>query len=235
MRRAAFLLIASSLFASPVQAQQPPGQGPAGPPVIVTRGEASIKRAPDQAWVGIAAETRATTAAEAQKTAAEAMKSVQSALSKAGLPADAIRTTGYSLQPDMQYTDGRARVRGYIVRNQIEVRVDDLQKLSAVIDAAGGSGATSMSGWRFDWKERAAAEREALTQAVRDAMGRARALAAGASVKLGELLRIDESGDVRPPPMPYMAMRAEAAQAQTPISPGEIEITASVTVTVRIN
>jgi uncharacterized protein YggE len=32
-----------------------------------------------------------------------------------------------------------------------------------------------------------------------------------------------------------MAMRAEAAQAQTPISPGEIEITASVTVTVRIN
>ena len=231
MRRAAFLLAASSLIAVPVQAQQPP---PQGPPVIVTRGEASIKRAPDQAWVSIAAETRATTAAEAQKTAAEAMKSVQSAIAKAGLPADATRTTGYSLQPDMQYTDGRARVRGYIVRNQIEVRVDDLQKLSAVIDAAGSSGATSMSGLRFDLKDRSAAEREALTQAVRDAMSRARALAAGGSVTLGTILRIDDSADVRPP-VQYMEMRATAAQAQTPISPGEVEIRATVTVTVRIN
>ena len=232
MRRAAFLLIASSLFAAPVLAQQPP---PQGPPVIVTRGEASIKRAPDQAWVSIAAETRATTAAEAQKTAAEAMKSVQSALAKAGLPADAIRTTGYSLQPDMQYTDGRARVRGYIVRNQIEVRVDDLQKLSAVIDAAGGSGATSMSGLRFDLKDRASAERDALTQAVRDALGRARALAAGGSVTLGTILRIDEAADVRPPVPMYTMARAEGMAAQTPVSPGEIEITASVTLTVRIN
>jgi uncharacterized protein len=230
MRRLAGIVFVLSLAARPALAQQTPPS----PPVIVTHGEAIIKRAPDQAWVGIAAEMRATAPAEAQRAAAEAMKAVQSALAKAGLPADAIRTTGYSLQPDMEYVNGRGRVRGYIVRNQIEVRVDDLQKLGAVLDAAGSSGATSMSGLRFDLKDRDAAEREAMTLAVRDAMARARALATGGAVVLGPVLRIEESGDVRPP-MPYMTMRAEAgAPAQTPIAPGELEIRAQVTVTVKI-
>src|SRR6188768_1725646 len=94
-------------------------------PVIVTRGQASVKRAPDQAWVSIAAESRASTSAEAQRLAAEAMKAVDSALSRAGVTESAIRTTGYSLQPDMEYVNGRGRVRGYIARNQVEVRVDD--------------------------------------------------------------------------------------------------------------
>ena len=230
MRRLIGIVFVLSLAARPAFAQQ----APPSPPVIVTHGEAVIKRAPDQAWVGIAAETRASAPADAQRTAAEAMKAVQTALSKAGLPGDAIRTTGYSLQPDMEYVNGRGRVRGYIVRNQIEVRVDDLQKLGAVLDAAGGSGATSMSGLRFDLKERGAAEREALTLAVREAMARARALAAGGAVVLGPVLKIEDAGDVRQP-MPYMTMRAEGgAPAQTPIVPGELEIRAQVTVTVKI-
>lgn len=230
MRRLIGIVFVLSLAARPAFAQQ----APPSPPVIVTHGEAVIKRAPDQAWVGIAAEARASVPADAQRTAAESMKAVQSALAKAGLPADAIRTTGYSLQPDMEYVNGRGRVRGYIVRNQIEVRVDDLQKLGAVLDAAGGSGATSMSGLRFDLKERDLAEREALTLAVRDAMARAKALAAGGAVVLGPVLRIEDSGDVRPP-MPYMTMRAEGGTpAQTPIVPGELEIRSQVTVTVKI-
>jgi len=230
MRIAAGILMVLVLAAGPAQAQQTQG-----PPVIVTRGDAAIKRAPDQAWVSIAAETRAATSGEAQRLAAEAMKGVQSAIAKVGLPADAIRTTGYSLNPDMEYVNGRGRVKGYIARNQIEVRVDDLAKLSPVIDAAGGSGATSMSGLRFDLKERAAAEREALTAAVRDAVARARALAAGAGVVLGPIIHIDESGPSRPQPMPMYSMARTAAAAEaTPINPGEIEITAQVTVTVRI-
>jgi uncharacterized protein YggE len=211
-------------------AQQPPQ----GPPSIVTRGHAILKRVPDQAIVQIAAETRAATPAEAQRLAADAMTSVQAALAKAGIARDAMKTTGYSLQPDIEWSGGRSRVRGYIVRNQIEVRVDALDRLGPVIDAAGSSGATSMAGLRFDLKDRAAVEREALGLAVQDAMARARAIAAGAGATLGPILRIDEQGEV-PRPIPYMAMRAEAAQAaQTPISPGEIEIDVSVTLTVAI-
>src|SRR4029453_3374896 len=98
-------------------------------PVISTRGQATLKRAPDQAVVTIAAESRATAPGDAQRANADAMQSVMTALSKAGLPPEAVRTTGFSLQPDMEYSSGRARVRGYIARNQIEARVDDLKKL----------------------------------------------------------------------------------------------------------
>jgi uncharacterized protein YggE len=209
---------------------------PPQPPVIVTRGEAILKRAPDQAWVSIAAETRAQTPGQAQQLAAEAMTSVQAALKAAAIPADAIRTTGYSLQPDIQYDNGRRIVRGYIARNQVEVRVDVLDRLGAVIDAAGQSGATTIAGMRFDVKNRRGVEQEALKLAVEDAMGRAKAIASGAGAALGSIVRIDEQFADRPPPMPYAAMRADAAQGapQTPVSPGEVEIQAQVTLTVAI-
>jgi uncharacterized protein YggE len=227
------VLVAVLCSAAPVWAQQtaPPAQQP---PVIVTRGEASLKRAPDQAFVSIAAEARASSPAEAQRNAADSMKAVQAALGKAGIGNDAIRTTGYSLQPDMEYTNGRARVRGYIVRNQLEVRVDDLQHLGAVIDAAGQSGATSMAGLRFDLKDRASVEREALRLAVQDAMARARAIASGANAQIGAIVRIDEQGGYEPPQIQAMAaMRMEKA-ADTPVSPGELEVRAQVQLTVGI-
>jgi uncharacterized protein YggE len=206
-------------------------------PVIVTRGQASVKRAPDQAWVSIAAESRATASAEAQRLAAEAMTAVTAALAKTGLSGDAIRTTGYSLQPDMEYVNGRSRVRGYIARNQLEARVDDLRKLSTVLDAAGSSGATSIAGLRFDIKDRTTVEREALRLAVQDAMARAGAIAAGAGAKLGPIVRIDEQSDQGPPiyAMKTMSMAAGGAGAvETPISPGELEIRAQVMLTVGI-
>jgi uncharacterized protein YggE len=207
-------------------------------PVIVTRGQASVKRAPDQAWVSIAAESRATASAEAQRLAAEAMTAVTAALAKTGLSGDAIRTTGYSLQPDMEYVNGRSRVRGYIARNQLEARVDDLRKLSSVLDAAGSSGATSIAGLRFDIKDRTTVEREALRLAVQDAMARAAAIAGGAGAKLGPIVRIDEQSDQSPPiyAMKTMSMTAGGGGGgvETPISPGELEIRAQVMLTVGI-
>jgi len=116
----------------------------------------------------------------------------------------------------------------------VEVRVDDLEKLAGVIDAAGQSGATSMAGLRFDIKDRASIEREALRLAVQDAMARARAIASGANAQIGAIVRIDEQGGYEPPQIQTMsAMRMEKA-ADTPVSPGELEVRAQVTLTVGI-
>jgi uncharacterized protein YggE len=230
MRRTGLLLLAMSVVAAPASAQQ---VTPPSPPVIVTHGEAVVKRAPDQAWVSIAAETRASTAAEAQRLAADAMTAVQTAVSRAGIPGSAIRTTRYSLQPDMEYSGGRSRVRGYIARNQIEVRVDDLSKLSGVLDASGGSGATQISGPRFDVRDRPIVEREALKLAVQDALARARAIASGAGADLGAIVRIDEERQMEGPmPMYRVASAGADATIPTPVSPGDLEIRAQVMLTV---
>lgn len=236
MRRLAVVVVLALSFAAPAIAQDAAEPGKQGP-VIVTRGQAIVKRAPDQAWVSIAAETRASAFAETQRLAAEAMTAVNGALSRAGVPDNAIRTTGYTLQPDMEYTNGRARVKGYIARNQVEVRVDDLKKLGAVLDAAGASGATNMSGLRFDVKDRSSIERDALRLAVQDAMARARSIAQGANATLGAIVRIDEQSEQGQPVYSMMRMgggAAGGAPEQTPVSAGEIEIRATVTLTVGI-
>src|SRR5262249_4539678 len=129
---------------------------------------------------------------EAQRKAAENMTTLEGALKAVGLPADAIKTTNYSLQPEMDFSGGTPHLKGYIVSNQIEVRVDALDKISSVLDAAGSSGATSISGLRFDLKQRAAVEREVLEAAVKDAMSRAEAMAIGAGRALGPIVRLEE-------------------------------------------
>src|SRR3954447_415877 len=223
------LVLAFSLAAVPAFAQ-PPATSPS-PPVIVTSGEGVVKRAPDRAWVTIAAESRAHTAQEAQKANTDAMTAVLDKIKGAGIPADAIQTTGYNLQPEFDYAGGRQTLRGYVARNQVQVRVDTLAKTGDVIGAAVGSGATSISGVRFDLKDREGAEREALRLAVQDARQRANYAASGAGVSIDRVIRVEEQREMveGPRPMAMMAMRSEAAQAAVPVEAGEIEVRARVT------
>jgi uncharacterized protein YggE len=230
------LVFALVLAAAPVFAQQAP---PPPPPVIVTTGEGVVKRAPDRAFVAIAAESRARTAAEAQRLNTEAMTAVLDKVKSLGIPADAIQTTGYTLQPDFEYQNGRQNLRGYISRNQVDVRVDTLSKLGEILASAVGSGATNVSSVRFDLKERDAAESEALRMAVRDARRRADAAASGAGVRVVQVWRIDEQRDmeiVRPMPMAMArgGMTEMAQAAPVPVEAGQIEIRSRVTLTVRI-
>jgi uncharacterized protein len=205
-------------------------------PVVVASGEGTVKRAPDRAWVTIAAESRAKTSREAQRMNAEAMSAVMTKLKSSGLAGDAIQTSAIDLQPEFDYANGRQTLRGYVARSSVQVRVDDLPKLGEILDAAVGAGATSVTGVRFDLRDRAAAEREALQHAVEDARARANAAAAGAGMRVDRVVKIEEHRvETGPPPRPMvMTMRAEAAAPQTPVAPGELEIKSMVTLTAAI-
>jgi uncharacterized protein YggE len=212
-------------------------QTPADPPArpfVVTTGQAVVRSAPDRAYVSITAESRAARPKDAQRVNAEAMTSVQRQLREMGIPAEAIRTVHVDLQPEFDFKDNRRTLRGYVARNTIEVRVDDLARIGEVLDAAVGSGATSLGGIRFDLRNREALEREALRLAVADARARADAVASGAGLSIDRILRIEEQRGFEPPPMPFAAMRAEARDASTPIVPGEIEVRATVTLTAAV-
>lgn len=223
------------LLASAIQAPGAPTAANEGP-VIVTTGEGVVKLAPDRVWVTIAAESRAKSPREAQRANADAMKAVLDKLKTLGLPADAIRTSGYDLQPQFDYVNGRQSLREYLARNTIEVRVDEVSRAGEVLDAAVGSGATSVSGVRFDLKDRSSAEREALKKAVTDARGRADAAAAGAGMKVDRVVKIEEQRVMIPEPRPIMMTRQSmvAEAAGPPISVGELEIRATVTMTASI-
>ncbi len=201
-------------------------------PLIVARGEGSVRMAPDRAFVTIAAESRAPTPREAQRLNAEAMAAVQRRLRAAGVTGDAMRTLGLDLQLESDWVNGRRVTRGYVARNSLEVRVDAVDRTGEIADSAVTGGATTVSGIRFDLSQRTAAEREALRLAVVDARGRADAMATGAGRTLDRVLRIEERGVAPPPVEPMMMQVAGAGRSEaTPVAPGMMEIRADVTLT----
>ena len=208
----------------------------AEPPAIVVSGEGIVKATPDQAWVRIGAESRSKNSKDAQQRNAELMTAVQQKLASLGIPKEAIKTVGLDLQLEFDYQNGKQTPRGYVARNTIEVRVDDLAKLGNVLDAVVGSGATTIHGLRFDAKARQAIEQEALKVAVGSAMTKADAIAAGAKRGVDRILRIEEtfSGGDGPRPMMERAVMMKMADTPTPIEAGEIEIRAQVRLTVAI-
>jgi uncharacterized protein YggE len=222
------LLLAPALAA----AQQPRPE-----PVVVTTGEGLIQAVPDRAWVNITAESRASNPREAQKRNAEAMTPVQEKLRAAGIPADAIKTIAYDLQQEWDFVNNRRVSRGYVARNTVEVRVDAIERVGEVLEIAVGSGATSVGGIRFDLKDRAKLEREALRLAVADARAKAEAAAAGAGQSIARVVRIEEQGMARPP-MPYLrevaALQTDRDASAPPISAGQMELRAQVTLTAEL-
>jgi uncharacterized protein len=229
MRLHPILVLSALLLLAPaVRAQQVPQVD-----VIVTSGQGVIQATPDRAWITVSAETRGANPREAQRRNAEAMRPVQDALRNAKIPADAVRTAAYDLQQEVDFVNNRRVIRGYVARNSIEIRVDDVTRLGELLELAVGQGATNVGGLRFDLKDQAKLERDALRQAVADARAKAEAAAAGSGRTLDRVLRVDEGGAVPAPPMPMF--RGAAAQMATadapPISAGQIEIRAHVTVT----
>jgi uncharacterized protein len=228
MTRLTLAALVLSLAAPGLSAQELPVQPAAS--AVVTKGQATIIAVPDRAFVTIATESRAKNSADAQRLNADAVAAVLQKLQQSGIGRDALRTIGYDLQPEFDYANGHQTLRGYLARNTVEARIDAIDRVGAILDAAGSAGATSISGVRFDVKNRETLEREALRQAVADARARADAAAAGAGRTIDRVLRIEEE---RAPEVvrPMMRMAVAEAAAPTPIVPSTVEFTARVTLT----
>jgi uncharacterized protein len=208
-------LIATFLLVPTLTYAQPPV--PEERPMVSTNGEAVVEAVPDRAWITISAESRAGNPRAAQQANVKAMTPVLDKLKAAGIPAEAIRTIGYELQQEWDYVNNRRVSRGYVARNSVDVRVDDIDRVGEYLEIAVGSGATSVGDIRFDIKDRGKLEREA----IRAAVSAARAHAHGVG------------GGPMPPSRPVM-MRQEAAQvasAPPPIEAGSMQIRANVTLT----
>lgn len=231
----AALVIALPLLAAFTTARARADEAPR-PPAIVVNGEAVVQATPDRAFVTVSVESRDKNPAAAQTSTATTMDAVRKKLTATGVADEQIRTVAYELQLEFDFDKGRQIPRGYLSRDAIEVRLDDITKVGPLIDAAVGAGATSIGGVRFDLKERDVLERLALTRAVADGRARADAAAAGAGVTVASVLRVEEQRIfATPQPMP-MLMKAAAADSAPPttISAGQIELRAQVTLTAAI-
>ncbi len=195
-----------------------------------------VRKPPDQAVVSLAVENVAPNARAAAQQNAQRMDVVIKAIKQAGIPADRIRTTGYNLMPEYQYTQptpnhpGEQKLVGYRASNMVQVTVDSIPRVGPVIDVAIAAGANRANGVSFQLRDPDAARREALRMAVANARQDAETLAQASGHQLGELVQLSTTGAIVPPPVPMImgAKRMQAEDVTTPVEPGELEISATV-------
>lgn len=225
-------LLLAGLVPLPAAAQTTMSQ-PAAQDLVIASGEGVIKRAPDQAFVIVAAEARSRQPNEAQGQNARVATAIRARLAAFTLPDDAVRTMNVDMQPEFDWAGGKQTLRGYLATNVIEVRLDDVTRVGDVVDAVIAAGATRVTGVRFTLKDLQGHEEQALTLASAAALARAKAMASGVGRNIDRVVRLDETGSTSMPPPPSpMLMRAMAAQADappTPVNAGDVEVRVTVT------
>jgi uncharacterized protein len=198
---------------------------------IVVVGHGEVKVSPDRASIQISVQTRAPTAAAASAQNATSQQAVLNALRTLGLGNDQLSTANYNVSPEQRYQEGKDPVIvGYSVTNTILVEVRKLTQVGAVIDAALSHGANMINSLQFFSSNTEVARRTAIAQAIEKARADADAAARAAHGALGGLLELNIAAYATNPPRPMVMFRAAAgaAQADTPINPGEDTVTVDV-------
>jgi uncharacterized protein YggE len=121
-------------------------------------------------------------------------------ITAAGVGPDDVRTVQVALHPTYEHDrDGRARLTGHQLTNQVVVVVRRLDDLGRIADGAIGAGATTVESVSFGVADEEPLRREALRAAVGDARAKAEALASAAGIRLGEVRSIaEETGEFGP-------------------------------------
>lgn len=201
-------------------------------------GNGSQAIAPDIAYVnvGVHTETKTVQASVTQNNT-ESQK-VMTALSDMGVKAEDLRTSNFSIYSVQKYDDNTGELLGtyYAVDNNVIVTVRDLTKLGSLLDSAIKAGANTINNVQFDIADHTEALKAARAEALSNAIKQAQELADAAGVKLGDIQTIYYYDYVPTPAQPvYMNYGkggggASAPQAEVPINPGQITITATVSI-----
>jgi uncharacterized protein YggE len=203
-------------------------------PTVRAHGTATVTAKPDQVRIDVGVVTQAQTA---QAAAAENAKQLSQALAELKKVAGAgaqIQTSSYSVNPNYRYPKdgGSPTITGYTATNIVQVTSPDIANASKIIDTATRTGANTIHGVQFTLKDEQTVRSQALGEAVRQARANAEAMASALGLKIASVLNIEDSAS--PPFQPVREMmqaRAAAADVSTPVEPGEIRVTANVTVT----
>jgi uncharacterized protein YggE len=208
---------------------------------VMVSGEATVQAQPDTAVLSIAVVTQNASASEAQAENASKTDAVVRALRAAAGANAEVKTGGYSLQPQYAYRPNESpQITGYQARNSVVVTMSELNRVGAVLDAASRAGANTVDNLSFTLRKDRPARSEALTEATRDAMAKARTVAEALGGRVVRVVEVQEGGFYRPPvPIPYArGAGGEIADAkmmqQTPIEVGSLDIRAQVQLVVEI-
>lgn len=200
-----------------------------------------MSETPDRVYIDLGVTTQGEKSELAASENATRLSAVIAAAKRVTGGGAQLTTTAYSISPNYNYPrdGGTPAVVGYTVSNVVEVRLDDLQKIGRVIDAATQAGSNNVQSIRFTLRDEEAPRRDALREAALTARQDAATLATALGLRVVGVLSVT---DQSPPVMPVYPMegglrtyaQANAVRAPTPVETGTIDVNATVTLTVEV-
>lgn len=201
-------------------------------------GEATVTANPDQAEFTIGVSSPGTTAqAAAAQNATQTTQLLDTVKRALGANGE-VKTSGYSVVPDYQYSKNGAptKIIGYRANNSVLVTINNLTVIGTVIDAATQAGANNINGISFTLRDDAEVRSRALAEAAAKARSNAEAIAKALKLSVSGILEAHtlQTGGIRPLVFTETAATAQNVQIATPIQPGNLEIHATVVVTLAV-
>lgn len=204
---------------------------------ITVSGSGQATGTPDVAYVNLGVDTVNASISEAVAQANATMQALIAALQEVGVAAEDIQTISYNVYPEDRFdpqTGSSTGERVYRVNNMLTVTVRDIAKVSDVMQAGLNAGATSINGLSFGIDDTSALEQDARVKAIEDARQRAQNLADALGVTLGAPIIVNEALGGGGYPMYDMAQAVGMGGAGPQITPGQLNVNVSVTVTFAI-
>jgi uncharacterized protein len=227
-KHAVAMVVAILFISAAAAAAQTPGPQPSGAPISTIRvaGKGSVQAEPDTATIRIGVTTEDANAQHAVQANTAATAKVISELQGASIEKKDLKTSNFSVYAQNR-TEGenKRQVTSYRVSNTVMATIRDISKIGDILTKAVAAGSNQINGPSFSISEPGKYLNEARKKAVENAMEKARAYAAAAGMKLGEVLEISEPGV----PAPALGgTMARSLATSVPIEAGEERLEANV-------
>lgn len=149
---------------------------------------------PDIATISFGVESKATDVASAQNANTTTTNALLDQVKAQGVAEDDIQTANYNIREDKTWDPdtNQEKSLGWIVSQDITVKVRDTSKVGALITALGQNGATNISGPTFTIDDSSAIKAEARKDAIEDARKQAATIAKNLGVRLHRVVGYSE-------------------------------------------
>ena len=196
-------------------------------PFVRVSGQGTISVKPDQFKLSISVNTQGATAQEASDMNATQTDAVIAKVTAVLGSTGELRTIGYSVNPVYRANSNPPAIIAYSATNSLEVTCNNLALAGRVIDTATQAAVTTVSSLRFLLRDAEPTRLAAMKVATQQARIRADALASGLNLRVGVILSIEETSVALPSPI--FRTGVALAPSATPIEPGTLDVSVSVT------
>ena len=205
---------------------------------ITVSGTGKVYAKPDIALVSFGVKTTGLTVAGVTKNNTDQMNAIIAAVKALKVDDKDIQTTNYSLSPNYNYTQDRGQIfEGYILEQNIQVKIRDFTKIGDIMSQATSSGANLVGSLQFTIDNPEQFREQARAKAIAQAKANAQNLAKESGMGLGKLINVYEG--YSPSPIMYNSMAkgggiADSAPTAPVIQPGQQEIDVTINLTYQV-